>query len=218
MCSDGDLFDELAEQCRQRWQPLGFTTRTVSANDIDLHVAEGGSGQPLVLLHGDPDSGEIWRAIAARLALHRRVIVPDLRGMGLSPIPADGYELPDLAEDIHRLVTALGFTDVDVIGHDWGAAVGAVYALRYRDEVKRLVFVEGALAGAGFEEAWTFNHPNPAMTFIPLLLSGDLTEQLITDREEIYLHHLWRTFTANFDRSPFQTWAPYIAAMKRPGL
>ena len=72
MCSDGDLFDELAEQCRQRWQPLGFTTRTVSANDIDLHVAEGGSGQPLVLLHGYPQSGEIWCAIAARLAHHRR--------------------------------------------------------------------------------------------------------------------------------------------------
>lgn len=58
----GDLFDGLAEQCRQRWQPLGFTTRTVSANDIDLHVAEGGSGRPLVLLHGYPQSGEIWRA------------------------------------------------------------------------------------------------------------------------------------------------------------
>src|SRR5947209_4827051 len=125
----GDLFDGLADQCRQRWQPLGFTTRTVSANGIDLHVAEGGSGRPLVLLHGYPQSGEIWRAVSARLAQHRRVVIPDLRGMGLSAIATDGYELPDLAEDIHQLVTALGFSDVDVIGHDWGAAVGAAYAL-----------------------------------------------------------------------------------------
>lgn len=218
MRADGDLLAELTDRCRQRWQPLGFSTRTVPAHGIDVHVAEAGSGPPVVLLHGYPQSGEIWRKVAAQLARHHQVIIPDLRGMGLSSIAAEGYELPDLAEDIHQLVNAIGYDNVEVIGHDWGAAVSACYALRYRGEVRRLVFIEGSLAGAGFEESWTFARPNAAMTFIPLLLSGELTEQLLTGREKLYLQHLWRTFTTNTQRSPFDSWAPYVAAMRRPGL
>jgi pimeloyl-ACP methyl ester carboxylesterase len=196
---------DLAAQCRSRWSSLGFATRTVAVNGIDFHVAEGGSGEPLLLLHGYPQSGETWRSVAPRLANSgRRVVIPDLRGMGLSGITPDGYELPQLADDIHQIARQLGITDVDVVGHDWGGAVAAVYALSHRAEVRRLAFIESALGGAGFEDVWSFTQPNPAMTFIPLLLSGELTEQLITGREEVYPHHLWDTFTANKDRGPIR--------------
>lgn len=210
---------ELADQCRIRWSALGFSTRTVTVNGIDFHVAEGGSGEPLILLHGYPQTGETWRSVAPRLARSgRRVVIPDLRGMGLSGIAPDGYELLQLSDDVHQIVCQLGITEVDVVGHDWGGAVAAVYALSHRAEVRRLVFIESALGGAGFEDVWSFTKPNPAMTFIPLLLSGELTEQLIAGREEVYLRHLWDTFTANKDRVPFDSWAPYLAALKRPGL
>jgi hypothetical protein len=84
--------------------------------------------------------------------------------------------------------------------------------------VRCLAFIESAVDGAGFEDVWSFTQTNPAMTFIPLLPSGELTEQLITGHEEVYLRHLWNTFTANKDRATFDSWAPYLAALKRPGL
>ncbi|MDT5002353.1 MAG: hypothetical protein QOK12_4458, partial [Mycobacterium sp.] len=141
--SDAGPSTELVSQCQSRWAPIGFTTRSVAVNGVDIHVAEGGSGEPLLLLHGYPQSGECWRSVAPQLALGgRRVVIPDLRGMGLSGITQDGYELPDLAEDLHQLV--------DVMGHDWGGAVAAVYALRHRTEVRRLAFIESAVGGAGF--------------------------------------------------------------------
>jgi pimeloyl-ACP methyl ester carboxylesterase len=178
----------------------------------------GGAGVPVVLLHGYPQSGEIWRFVAPELAKTHQVIIPDLRGMGLSGISDDGYDLPNVAEDIHELVEKLGLKQVDLGGHDWGGALGAVFALRHRSEVRKLAFIESALGGAGFEAIWVFNQPNPAMTFIPFLLTDQLAESLIQGREEIFLRHLWSTFTHNKARVPFDAWQPYVQAMKRPGL
>lgn len=216
--SDSEQFEALVKLVATRWSKLGLSTRFIRTNGVDFHVAEGGSGRAIVLLHGYPQSGEIWRFIAPELARSRRVIIPDLRGMGLSGIAPSGYDLPNLAEDIHQLVRTLDPGEVDVVGHDWGGAVAAVYALRYRDEVRTLTFVESAVAGAGFETIWTFAQPNPAMTFIPFLLTGALATELISGREEKFLHHLWNTFTSNKERATFDSWLPYVAAMKRPGL
>jgi pimeloyl-ACP methyl ester carboxylesterase len=96
-----------------------------------------------------------------------------------------GYDLSTVAEDIHQLAVSMGRQRVEVVGHDWGAAVGAVYALRYRQEVTKLVFIESALAGCGFETLWNFATPNPAFCFIPFLLLGgsnsdaDVTAELL---------------------------------------
>jgi pimeloyl-ACP methyl ester carboxylesterase len=210
--------ETLRQEVGARWAELGFTTDMINVNGVELHVALAGEGEPLVLLHGYPQSGEIWRLVAPELAKTHRVIIPDLRGFGLSSIVEDGYELSNVAEDIHQLVLALGHDQVDVVAHDWGGAVGAIYALRYRDEVRRLAFIESAVAGAGFEDVWNFSQPNPNMTFIPFLLSGQLTEDLMEGREEVFLEHLWTVFTANKTAVPFESWQPYVDAMKRPGL
>jgi len=186
-------------------------------NGVELHVAIAVSGPAVVLLHGYPQYGEVWRYIAPELAKAHTVIIPDLRGLGLSEAAKTGYDLSNLSEDIHQLVRALGHDRVEVVGHDWGGAVGAIYALRYRDEVTKLAFIESAVAGAGFEDLWNFSKPNQGLTFIPLLLSGSLTEELIQGREDLFLHHLWETFTANKRQSPFSDWQPYVEAMKRPG-
>jgi pimeloyl-ACP methyl ester carboxylesterase len=118
----------------------------------------------------------------------------------------------------------MGHKRVKIVGHDWGAAVGAVYALRYRQEVTKLVFIESALAGCGFEALWSFATPNQALSFIPFLLFGgadpamDTTAELLHGREEIFLRHLWTTFTGDKIAAPFESWAPYVAAMARPGV
>jgi pimeloyl-ACP methyl ester carboxylesterase len=216
--------NDLAAETHRRWAERGFKTRFVTVNGVSLHLAEGGHGDPVFLLHGYPQSGEAWRYIAPELARTHRVIIPDLRGMGLSEATRSGYDLQNVAEDIHQIAHAMGLAKVDVVGHDWGAAVGAVYAMLYRSEVKKLAFLESALAGAGFEDLWTFSKRNDALTFIPFLLmgesdsAGDTTAALIQGRESIYLHHLWELFTGDKSAAPFSGWAPYVAAMSRPGI
>jgi pimeloyl-ACP methyl ester carboxylesterase len=214
------LFDGVAS----RWMSRGFTTRTVRANGVDLHIAEAGHGDLIILLHGYPQSGEIWRFVAPELANNHHVVIPDLRGMGLSEAAPDGYDLSTVAEDIHQVTLSMGYSRVKVVGHDWGASVGTVYALRYRDEVTKLGFLESALPGGGFEDLWTFAKPNPGFTFIPFLLMGgsdasdDTTVGLIKGREEVFLRHLWSDFTGDKQAAPFENWKPYIEAMQRPGV
>jgi pimeloyl-ACP methyl ester carboxylesterase/quinol monooxygenase YgiN len=216
--------DALRNQCQQRWASKGFTARMVQVNGVSLHVTESGQGDPVLMLHGYPQSGEIWRFIAPELAKSHRVVIPDLRGMGLSEAAASGYDLGNLAEDMHQLVLSLDLSRIKVVAHDWGAAVGAVYAMRYRNEVSRLAFIESALAGAGFETLWNFSHPNGGFAFIPFLLMGgadvelDTTAALLRGRESIFLRHLWSTFTGDKAAAPFESWSSYVAAMARPGI
>jgi pimeloyl-ACP methyl ester carboxylesterase/heme-degrading monooxygenase HmoA len=216
--------DALCNRCKQRWASRGFTTRMVQVNGVFLHVAESGQGDPVLMLHGYPQSGEIWRFIAPELAKSHRVVIPDLRGMGLSEAAASGYDLGNLAEDMHQLLLSLDLSRIKVVAHDWGAAVGAVYAMRYRNEVSRLAFIESVLAGAGFETLWNFSVPNSMFAFIPFLLMGensieqDTTADLLRGRESIFLRHLWATFTGDKAAAPFEGWLPYVAAMARPGI
>lgn len=211
-------FKLMLRDAAARWKRIGFEAKRIRAGQTNIQVASGGQGVPVILLHGYPQSGETWRRVAPELARERQVIVPDLPGMGLSDIKQGGYDLLTIAEDIHAVVAALGLKEVDLIGHDWGGAVAAVYALRYRQEVRRLTFIESALGGAGFENAWVFHAPNPRLTFIPFLLSENLSKELVAGREDIWLRHLWQTFTCNKAEAPFTEWGPYLEAMQRPGL
>jgi pimeloyl-ACP methyl ester carboxylesterase len=216
--------EDMVAEVASRWAARGFKTRFVTANGASLHLAEGGTGEPIMLLHGYPQSGEIWRLIAEQLAKDHHIIIPDLRGMGLSEATADGYELSNIAQDLHEITRILGYRGLSVIGHDWGGASGAVYALRYPKEVSRLAIIESALPGGGFEDLWTFAKPNGLFTFIPFLLMGagdpeqDTTAKLIEGREEIFLKHLWRSFTGDPNKAPFSHWQPYVEAMRRPGV
>ena len=215
---------EVSRRCNQRWTALGFKTRTIPVNGVSLHVAEAGEGDPVLLLHGYPQSGEAWRFVAPELAKSHHLIIPDLRGMGISQAAPAGYDLANLAEDIHQLVLSLSISKIKVVGHDWGGAVGAVYAMRYREEVTHLVFIESALAGAGFETLWNFSRPNGVFAFIPFLLMGesnaefDTTSALLEGRESIFLRHLWSTFTGDKKAAPFEGWSAYVEAMARPGI
>jgi heme-degrading monooxygenase HmoA len=107
------------EAASTRWAELGLKSRMIGVNGVELHVVSGGTGSPLVLLHGYPQSGEIWRFVAPELTKTHHVIIPDLRGMGLSGIASSGYELPNVADDLHELIAYLGLSQVAVAGHDW---------------------------------------------------------------------------------------------------
>jgi pimeloyl-ACP methyl ester carboxylesterase len=92
-----------------------------SVNGIQIHYVIGSQGDPIVLLHGWPKTWYEWRHVMPALAKNYSVIVPDLRGLGDSSKPLTGYDVKTVAEDMHQLVSQLGFKDIFLVGHDWGA-------------------------------------------------------------------------------------------------
>lgn len=122
----------------------GSTGRMVEVNGISLYVAEHGRGTPVLLVHGWPDSGELWRhQVPALVAAGYRVIVPDMRGFGRSGRPAAvaDYALRQAVADLTGLLDELGVRAAHVVGHDWGAAVGWLTAILAPDRVRRLVAI-----------------------------------------------------------------------------
>lgn len=116
--------------------------RLVRCNGINLYVEEHGAGPPVLLLHGWPDSARLWRhQIAPLVAAGRRVITPDLRGFGRSDRPeaVAAYALSTIVLDVIDLLDTLGIDRVDLVGHDWGAALAWLTAALHPDRIRRLV-------------------------------------------------------------------------------
>ena len=111
---------------------------------VSLHVVDEGSGSAVVLLHGFPDSSALWRhQIPVLVEAGYRVIVPDLRGFGASDRPADvdAYRLEASVADVLAILDQRGIERADVVGHDWGAALGWALAGFVPDRVWSLVAV-----------------------------------------------------------------------------
>ena len=117
--------------------------RSVTARGVRFHLAEAGpaDGEPLVLLHGFPQHWYVWRHLLPQLAATHRVLAFDLRGCGWSEAPKHGYGTPNLAEDVIAVLDALGIGAATIVGHDWGAWVGFVAAVRHPERVRALVSV-----------------------------------------------------------------------------
>lgn len=118
----------------------------IRAGDISLHTVFAGpeDGEPIILLHGFPEFWYGWRAQIPVLAeAGYRVIVPDQRGYNLSEKPSDvrSYSVETLTNDVKALIATLGYEQVYLVGHDWGAAVAWAVALRYPDLLKKLVII-----------------------------------------------------------------------------
>jgi pimeloyl-ACP methyl ester carboxylesterase len=117
----------------------GVEHRWVETARLRVHLAEAGSGEPLILLHGWPQHWYAWRRLIPELASDYRVICPDLRGLGWSEAPASGYWKEDLATDLLALLDALSLGSARMIGHDWGTFVAYLAALREPGRFRRLI-------------------------------------------------------------------------------
>lgn len=120
-------------------QVKGVRHSFVPVGDLNFHVAEAGEGEPLLLLHGWPQHWYAWRLVIPRLAERHRVLAMDLRGFGWTDIAWQGFEKENLADDVARLVEALELDRVTLVGHDWGAWIGYLLALRRPGLLERLV-------------------------------------------------------------------------------
>ncbi|MER7420250.1 alpha/beta hydrolase [Micromonospora peucetia] len=148
-------------------EPAGATTGAhavrggnVTVDGTTLRYATTGSGSPLVLLHGWPQTSRVWHRVLPALARQHTVITFDLPGLGTSTAPTGGYDKATTARRIRQAVHQLGFTQVALIGHDLGAMVAYNYARDFPTEVTRIGVVESPLPGFGLESfygiSWHF--------------------------------------------------------------
>src|SRR3954452_11587548 len=98
----------------------GFTHAYEDVNWVRLHYVVAGTGDPVVLLHGWPQTWYEWHRVIPELAQRHAVIAPDLRGLGESSVPKSGYDCRTVAEDVHLLCRKLGYERIAVVGHDLG--------------------------------------------------------------------------------------------------
>src|SRR5712671_5144906 len=104
--------------------PRSFRTQDIQTEGAVIHVRVGGSGPAVLMLHGFGDTGDMWAPLAARLVADHTVIVPDLRGMGLSSRPESGYDKKTQGQDIAGALDVLGIEKADLVTHDIGNMVG----------------------------------------------------------------------------------------------
>jgi pimeloyl-ACP methyl ester carboxylesterase len=116
----------------------------IDVNGIRMYVEDHGEGAPVLLIHGWPDSGRLWRhQVPVLVASGYRVITPDMRGLGRSERPAEvaGYRLPNVVADVSALLDHLGIEAAYVVGHDWGAAVAWFTAMLCPARVRKLTAI-----------------------------------------------------------------------------
>ena len=192
--------------------PSAFKAQTIQADGAALHVVVGGKGPAVVLLHGFGDTGAMWSPLAARLAAKHTVVVPDLRGMGLSSHPDGGYDKWTQAGDIRAILDRLGIDRAVVVGHDIGTMVAFAYAARYRDRTERLVVMDAPVPGI---PPWEQIVRNPLLWHFSF--GGPDAERLVAGRERIYLDRFWNEFAGDPKKVDEATRAYYAKLYARPG-
>ena len=191
--------------------PASFNTQVVQTNGTSLYVRIGGKGPAVVLLHGFGDTGDMWAPLAAQLVKDHTVIVPDLRGMGLSTHPDSGYTKKNQAVDIAGVMDALQVQKADLVTHDIGNMVGYALAAQYPTRITRWVVIDAPLPGIGDWDniirspvLWHFNFRGPDV------------ERLVQGRERIYLDRFWNELSANPKAIDEETREHYAGLYARP--
>jgi len=133
-----------------------FANNYAEVNGTKLHYVEGGRGEPLILVPGYPETWWAYHKVMPILAEKYFVIVVEMRGMGSSDKPADGYEKRNMAKDIFELVKKLGYDKVHIGGHDIGAHVAFSFAANFPESTSKLIMLDTP-------------HPDAGMYQLPML-------------------------------------------------
>jgi haloacetate dehalogenase len=173
----------------------GMEQRAVHANGVRLNCWAGGDGPPVVLLHGYPQTAQMWRKVTPGLLDRHRVVCPDLRGYGDSDKPRDGYDKKTMARDIHELMGALGWERYAVVGHDRGARVAHRLALDHAAAVTRLCVLDIVPTHTVFSR--TDRHLAAAYWHWFFFQAPDLPEVMLSAAPEPFLRSMFRALCAN---------------------
>ncbi|WP_433560012.1 alpha/beta fold hydrolase [Pseudonocardia xinjiangensis] len=196
-------------------------TGRATVNGTSLHYRTGGSGPAVVLLHGVPKTSYHWRHLVPRLTAQHTVVVPDLRGLGDSARPADGYDSATMSEDVAALMAHLGHGSYSVIGEDWGAVVGYQLAARHRGEVTALVFAEAFLPGFGFEDRAALTPENVStgmhLWHLGFYFQPDVPEMLIAGHERELITYMLKNERSYPDTATPEAVDEYVRCYSMPG-
>jgi len=191
--------------------PSSFHTEEIKTNGTSLHVRIAGEGPAVVFLHGFGDTGDMWAPAAAVLVKNYTVVVPDLRGMGLSAHPNTGYTKKNQAVDIAGVMDALKIQKAYLVTHDIGNMVGYALAAQYPTRITKWVVIDAPLPGiANWDEVkqspllWHFNFRGPD------------EERLVAGRERIYLDRFYDELSADPKKIGEATRQHYAALYARP--
>jgi pimeloyl-ACP methyl ester carboxylesterase len=192
--------------------PASFSTQQMPVTGGTQYVRVGGQGPAVLLLHGFGDTGDMWEPLAAVLVKDHTVIIPDLRGMGLSSHPEGGYEKVAQARDIAALLDQLKIQKVALVTHDIGNMVGYALAAQYPDRVTKWVIMDAPLPGLG---SWYTVLTDPRVWHFNF--RGADTERLVAGRERILLDRFYNDLSANPAAIDDKTRDHYAALYARPG-
>jgi pimeloyl-ACP methyl ester carboxylesterase len=183
-------------------------TELIEANGLQLYVRDVGSGTPVILLHGFPDTGDVWRKqVPALVQQGFRAIVPDMRGRGRSSRPAavSDYRLSSIVRDVTGILDALRIERAHLVGHDWGAGVAWLVAALAPERVDRLVAISVGAPGAAarptleaLQKGW----------YRLLFLFEGVAEEVI-QRDDWYLFRLFLAGAQDTDA--------YVKTLSEPG-
>src|SRR5471032_1881407 len=192
--------------------PANFKIQEIAVDGVTIHTRIGGTGPAVLLLHGFADTGDMWAPLAATLAKTHTVVVPDLRGMGLSSQPKDGYDKKTQARDMANLLDALKIDTAALVTHDIGNMVGYALAAQFPARIACWIVMDAPLPGIGpWDEIlkspllWHFNFRGPDV------------ERLVAGRERIYLDRFYNELSATPASIDEETRNHYAAIYGRPG-
>ena len=171
-----------------------FEHHFADLGEVTIHYVTAGAGlpgrPPVVLLHGWPQTWYEWRHVMVRLAEHHPVIAPDLRGLGDSSRPLEGFDKRTVANDVFRLLAEhLGLDRWHCVGHDWGGPVTFALGAWHPEPMLTMTIIDVVIPGAGdFSQGGRRWHH-------AFHLTPDLPEALVTGRERAYLGWFYREFS-----------------------
>jgi haloacetate dehalogenase len=196
----------------------GFQLSQIEVGEgVSLRVRHGGSGPPLLLLHGYPETHMMWGEVAGDLARDFTVVAPDLRGYGRSTPPADSddhetYSKRAMARDAVALMKHFGFERFDVAGHDRGGRVGYRLALDHPDAVRRLSVLDIIPTG----EVWARADRRFALGYWhwSFLVQSNAEALIALDPELFFFRAQFRSILTGFT----QAYADYLACARQPSV
>jgi haloacetate dehalogenase len=189
--------------------------QTIRANGVRINAWVGGDGEPLLLLHGYPQTAQMWRKVAPQLVNRFAVVCPDLRGYGDSEKARDGYDKRSMAKDMREVMSALGHDKFALVGHDRGARVAHRLAVDYPDAVKSLTVLDIVPTHTVFRD--TGKELAAAYWHWFFFQVPDLPEIMIANSAEPFLRNMFRALSYRQDAIEEPMFAEYLRAFTLPG-
>ena len=191
--------------------PQEFRTQEIKTDGATLHVRVGGHGPAILMLHGFGDTGDMWSPLAKLMVKDHTIVVPDLRGMGLSSHPETGYDKKTQARDMATVLDTLKIEKIELVTHDIGNMVGYAFAAQFPQRVTRYVIMDAPLPGIG---TWDEIIRSPQLWHFSF--RGPDVERLVAGRERIYLDRFYNELSADPKGIDEATRNHYAALYGRP--